>query len=203
MPFAKRLVAKLGQFLGLYGGWGLFAASFLDSSFLSLPLVNDLLLIHLASRSPARALLYAFACALGSVLGASMVYGLARGGRSLLRRSPPAEAPPRIRQWLDRNAFLALVVASVLPPPVPFKMFLLAAGALRVDFWKFASGLMLGRSLRFVAVALIGASFGAQAEAYLRERLGWTSLVVAALAVALALSYRAVMSRFSDSPPKS
>lgn len=196
MHSLKALTARLAQVLALYGGWGVFAISFLDSSFLSLPLVNDLLLVHLASRSPARAVLYAFDCVLGSVLGASTIYGSARGGWSLIQRKRPTGTPSRVRQWLDHNAFLTLLVISLLPPPVPFKLFLLGAGALRVDFRKFLGALLLGRSIRFVTVAFIGAHYGVQAEAYLRERLGWTALVVAALVVVLALSSRAVMRRF-------
>ncbi len=195
----EALTAKLAQVLALYGGWGVFAISFLDSSFLSLPLVNDLLLVHIASRSPARAIVLAFECVLGSVLGASTIYGLTRGGWSLIQRKRPAETSSRVRQWLDHNAFLTLLVVSLLPPPVPFKLFLLGAGALRVDFGKFLGALLIGRSIRFVAVAFIGVHYGAQAEAYLRERLGWTALVVAVLAVVLALSSRAVMKRVGGS----
>lgn len=196
------LTAKLAQVLALHGGWGVFAISFLDSSFLSLPLVNDLLLVHVASRSPARAIVYAFQCALGSVLGASTIYGLARGGWSLIRRRRPEQPPSRVREWLDENAFLTLLVVSLLPPPVPFKLFLLGAGALRAGFKKFAGALLIGRTIRFVTVALIGAYYGAQTEVYLRGRLGWTALAVAGLVVALVLSYRAVMKRFSDPGPK-
>jgi len=200
----KALTAKLAQVLVLHGGWGVFAISFLDSSFLSLPLVNDLLLVHLASQSPGRAIVYAFQCALGSVLGASTVYGLARGGWSLVRRKAPAGStgtPCRVRRWLDENGFLTLLVVSLLPPPVPLKLFLLGAGALRVDFRKFASALLIGRSVRFVAVALIGAHYGAQAEVYLRGRLGWAALGVAVLVVVLVFSYRTLMARFSAPAP--
>ncbi len=200
MHSLKALTARLAQVLVLYGGWGVFAISFLDSSFLSLPLVNDLLLVHLASRSPARAIVFAFQCVLGSVLGASTIYGLVVGGWSLIQRKRPAETSSRVRQWLDHNAFLTLLVVSFLPPPVPFKLFLLGAGALRVDFRKFLGALLLGRSIRFVAIAFIGAHYGAQAEGYLRERLGWTALMVAALAVVLALSSRAVTRRMSGRP---
>ncbi len=76
----KSLSVKLGHVLVLYGGWGLFAMSFLDSSLIPFPVVNDLALIVMASKRPAWWPLYALATTLGSVCGAYLLYGIARGG---------------------------------------------------------------------------------------------------------------------------
>ena len=78
MTFLKSLIANLSQFLTLYGGWGLLGISFLDSSFVPLPGVNDLLLIHLSAQNPSRAIVYALASTLGSVGGSFLMYGLSR-----------------------------------------------------------------------------------------------------------------------------
>jgi membrane protein YqaA with SNARE-associated domain len=69
LAFLKSFFVKLGQVLALYGGWGLLGISFLDSSFVAMPSANDLLLIHLASQHPLRAMFYALASTVGSVLG--------------------------------------------------------------------------------------------------------------------------------------
>ena len=123
MAFLKSLIVKLGQVLALYGGWGLLGISFLDSSFVPLPSANDLLLMHLSSQHPKRALLYALASTVGSVLGAYVIYGLARGGARFLWRWQSSAVMTRAHAWLERNEFVSILVMSLLPPPAPFKVF--------------------------------------------------------------------------------
>ncbi len=195
MSFLKALSIKLGQFLALYGGWGLMGISFLDSSFVPLPGLNDLLLIHLSSQHPERAVWYALASTTGSVAGAYLIYGLARGGARFLwpRRSSASLA--HAHEWLERNEFASILVASMLPPPAPFKAFLVAAGVLRVNAVRFGVALLVGRGLRFGAAAYLGARYGAQAEAYLKENFVWASLFVVAVVVLAAVVYRRVARR--------
>jgi membrane protein YqaA with SNARE-associated domain len=193
----ESLSAKLGQILALYGGWGLFGTSFLDSSFVPLPVLNDLLLMHLSSQHRGRAVIYALQATLGSLLGSYALYGVGRGGISFFWRKSSPEAVLRARRWLDRNDFVVLVVASLLPPPTPYKVFLLTAGVLRVNVLHFGMALLVGRGLRFGALALLGACYGAQAEAYLKQNAGWASLVAAVLVVGLALLYRRLRRRWA------
>jgi membrane protein YqaA with SNARE-associated domain len=190
LSFLKRFSIELGQFLALYGGWGLFGISLLDSSFVPLPGLNDLLLIHLSAQRPERALLYALASTLGSVAGAYVIYGLARGGGRFLWKKQPSRSLARAHRWLERNEFVAILTASVLPPPAPFKAFLVAAGALRVNAARFGVALLVGRGLRFGAEALLGARYGAHAEAYLKANYVWVSLLAAVLIVAGSMAYR-------------
>ena len=202
----RTFAAKLGQVLAAYGGWGILATSFLDSTFVPMPGFNDLLLLHLSSRRPALALVYALQCTLGSLLGCYVVYGLARGGGSLFRRSgaaqtglvgaaaatarPGAGKARTAQRWLQRNDFVAVLVMSLLPPPAPFKVFVATAGALRANPLRFGLALLVGRGLRFVAEGLLGACYGAQAETYVQHHVGRASLVLA-VAVALGtLAYR-------------
>ncbi len=190
MPFLKSLTLKLGHILTLYGGWGLFAISFFDSSFIPFPLVNDLVLIVLASQHPGRAWIYAAQSAAGSLLGSFVFYGLARGGSKFLWRKSTPAVVARTRGWLKRNDFVTLLVACLLPPPAPFKVVVLSAGVLRVDVARFGAALLVGRCLRFGADAWLGAHYGPQAEAYLKQNYVWASLVAAALVVLLTLLYR-------------
>lgn len=195
MTFLKSLIAKLGQFLALYGGWGLLGISFLDSSFVPLPGLNDLLLIHLSAQHPARAVFYAIASTLGSVMGAFVMYGLARGGAKLFAKRQDSTAARRARHWLEHNDFVALLVVSLLPPPSPFKLFLLVAGALRLNPLRFGVALAVGRGLRFGAAAYLGARYGIQAEAYLKQNIVWVSLLVISLVIAWTMIYRKISSR--------
>lgn len=195
MTFLKSLVAKLGQFLALYGGWGLLGISFLDSSFVPLPGVNDLVLLHLSSQNPGRAVFYALASTLGSVGGSFLMYGLARAGAGYALRLRASPAFERAQHWLKRNDFTAILVASLLPPPSPYKFFLLAAGALRTNALRFGLALTVGRGLRFGAAAFLGARYGAQAEAYVKANIVWASLLAVLVVVAWTMIYRRFTAR--------
>ncbi len=190
MSFLKNLSVKLTHALVLYGGWGLFAISFLDSTFIPFPMVNDLLLMHLSSLSPARMPIYVFDCTAASVLGAYVLYGLGAGGGLFLRRKFSPEKIGRAQRWLDRNDFAAVLVISLLPPPAPFKLFLVTAGAVRMNRIRYGAALVVGRGARFVAEGWLAVLYGARAEAYLKANLGWVSLVVAIAVAGLTIAYR-------------
>ena len=184
------MLKKFGIWLALYGGWGLFSLTFLDSSVLSFPAITDLLLIHLASHQPHLALIFAVQAVLGSVLGAYLLYAItSRGGDYVLRKLSP-EKMQRARHWLERNDFVSILVASLLPPPAPLKAFLIMAGVLRVNAVRYGVALLVGRSLRYGAVAWLGARYGLQAETYLRQNITWVSLVIVAVVVVFTLVYR-------------
>jgi membrane protein YqaA with SNARE-associated domain len=194
----KSLSAKLGHVLVLYGGWGLFALSFLDSSFIPFPVVNDLAPILMASRRPALWPLYALASTLGSTCGAFVLYGIARGGGGFLWRKTTPQALTHAQQWLKRNDFVAILVAALLPPPAPLKVFILTAGLLRVNALRFGLALALARGLRFGAEAWLGARYGVQAQDYLRHNLGWASIAAVVMIVGLALLQRWWKRRVQD-----
>ena len=191
----KSLSAKVGHVLVLYGGWGLFAMSFLDSSLIPFPVVNDLALIVMASKRPAWWHFYALESTLGSVCGAYFLYGIARGGGKFFFRKTTPQAVTHARRWLERNDFVAVLVASMLPPPAPYKVFVLTAGLLRVNALNFGLALLVGRGLRFGAEAWLGARYGVQAQDYLRHNLGWASLAIVIVIVGLALLQRWLGSR--------
>jgi membrane protein YqaA with SNARE-associated domain len=195
LSFLKALSAKLAHFLAVYGGWGLLGISFLDSSFVPLPGVNDLLLLHVSGQRPERAMLYALQCTVGSVLGAYAIYYLARGGGRFIWRQASPSSLGRAHGWLERNEFATMLVASLLPPPAPFKAFLIAAGLLRVNAVRFGVALLVGRGLRFGAEAFLAARYGAEAEAYLKANLVWASLLAAVLVVGVTMLYRRLARR--------
>ncbi|HXW16020.1 MAG TPA: VTT domain-containing protein [Terriglobia bacterium] len=186
----KSLSVKLGHVLVLYGGWGLFAMSFLDSSLIPFPVVNDLALIVMASKRPAWWPLYALATTLGSVCGAYLLYGIARGGGKFFFRKMTPQSITRARRWLERTDFLAVLVASILPPPAPYKVFILTAGVLRVNAVHFGLALLVGRGLRFGAEAWLGARYGVQAQDYVHHNMGRASLALVIVIVGLVLFQR-------------
>ena len=185
MQFFKSLPSKLGQVLALYGAGGLFLMSFLDSSFIPFPGINDLALIVLASQHPAHGAFYALMSTVGSLLGCYVVYGIARGGGKLAEGRSASTREHRARHWLEQNDFVAMLVASLLPPPAPLKVFVITAGVLRMNAAHFGAALLVGRSLRFAAEAWLGARYGAQAEGYVKKNLAWSSLVTILIVLGL------------------
>jgi membrane protein YqaA with SNARE-associated domain len=191
----EHLVAILGPLLSRYGIWGLFAISFLDSSFLAFPVINDLLLIKLASINPHNAILAAAASTVGSMLGAYTLYAITRRGKRMLTKEGTETQKTQIRRWIERNDFVSIVVASLLPPPTPFKLFPIIAGGLRVDVTRFLLALLVGRGIRFGLEAWLGARYGPSAGRYLKGTVGWISLAVVAAIVLATLIHRWVGKR--------
>ncbi len=186
----SNLPSRIGQALALHGGWGIFALSFLDSSLLSFPLVNDLLLIHLSIQFPLRMPVFVLASIAGSVAGAFVIYAIGYGGRKLASRRWPEEKRGDAERWIGRNAFVSILVVSLLPPPLPFKIFVATAGALRVNRLKFGAALLVGRGLRFAAEGWMAVHYGARAEAYLKGNAVWVSVTAAVLVAVTALVFR-------------
>lgn len=190
MSFLKNLTQHLAHSLVLYGALGLFAISLLDSTFIPFPLVNDLLLMHLSSLSPARMPFYVLDCTAASVLGAYVLYAIGHGGGKFFRRKFSPEKMSRAQHWLDRNDFAAILVISLLPAPAPFKLFLVTAGAVGMNRLRYGAALVVGRGARFLAEGWLAVLYGARAEAYLRANLAWVSLAVAVAVAAVAVAYR-------------
>lgn len=177
---------KVVAFAGGLGAPGLFLISFLDSSVLSFPIINDLLLVELCIQRPARMAVYALMASAGSVLGCVVLYYLARmGGEAYFHRRAGARAHA-IRHWVERNGFVGILLAALLPPPTPFKIFVLAAGAFEAPVVGFASAITLARLARYFLVGALAVRYGSNALGLIKQH--W--LLVLSLAVALvAASY--------------
>jgi membrane protein YqaA with SNARE-associated domain len=180
---------KIVAFAGGLGAPGLFLISFLDSSVLTFPVINDLLLIELSMQRPARMALYAAMAMLGSTLGCVLLYFLAKkGGEALFHR----KAGPRgakIRHWVEKNGFAGMLIAALLPPPTPFKFFVLAAGVFEVPLLGFTSAIALARAVRYFAIGYLAVRYGSQALPFLgQHKLLVAAVVVALVAVSFAIS---------------
>jgi len=179
---------KIVAFAGALGAPGLFLISFLDSSVLTFPVINDLLLIELSIQHPARMPLYALMASLGSVLGCVLLYFIARkGGEAYFRRKAGARAEV-IKHWVERNGFGGMLVAAMLPPPTPFKFFVFAAGVFEVPLTSYVSAISLARFIRYFGVGYLAVKYGNDALPFLgRHKVE----VVIFLAAFVAVSYLA------------
>jgi membrane protein YqaA with SNARE-associated domain len=184
------------------GAPGLFLISFLDSSFLTFPVINDLLLIQLSMRQPARMPLYASMAALGSLLGCVLLFLLARKVEEAAFHKRVGARGAAIRHWVERNGFGGMLVAAMLPPPTPFKFFVLAAGVFEVPLASFASAIGLARTIRYFGVGYLAVRYGRDALPYLGQHwLRVTLIVIAIVAASYAVS-RIVLKERKDSEKK-
>jgi membrane protein YqaA with SNARE-associated domain len=180
---------KIVAFAGTLGAPGLFLISFLDSSVLTFPVINDLLLIELCMQHPPRMALYALMAASGSALGCVLLYFIARKGGEALFHSKAGRHGGAIRHWVERYGFGGMLAAALLPPPTPFKFFVFAAGVFKMPLGSFASAIAVARLCRYFAVGYLAVRFGNDALPYLgRHKLSVAIAAVVLVAVSYALS---------------
>ena len=172
------------------GGVGLFVIAALDSSFLSFPQVNDLLIIYLSTKYPERMPFYAGMTTAGSLLGCFLLYAVARkGGEVFLRKRFSAARVDRGMALYQRFGLLAVVVPSLLPPPTPFKIFVLMAGAAAVAPWRFALAIVIGRGIRYFGQGYLAVRYREQAATIVQEHGAAVGIGLAALALLIGVAY--------------
>jgi membrane protein YqaA with SNARE-associated domain len=135
----------------------------LDSSLLSLPEVNDYITIARIVHLPHEAAYFPIFPAIGSVLGCLILYKIVRGGERIIERRFKSDRLDRAKRLFRRWGVLALVIPALLPPPMPFKIFVAAAGALGYPMGRFALLIFVARSIRYY--------FWAALAYFLRERV--------------------------------
>ena len=190
---------KIIAFAGGLGAPGLLLISFLDSSVLTFPVINDLLLIELSIRHPARMPLYASMAALGSLLGCVLLFFLARKGGEAFFHSKAGGRALAVRHFVERNGFAGVLVAALLPPPTPFKIFVFAAGVFEVPFHSFVSAIALARAFRYFGIGYLAVRFGADAMPYLAaHKLQVVVLIIALVTVSYALSRALLRAKHHD-----
>jgi membrane protein YqaA with SNARE-associated domain len=157
------------EFARAIGGPGLFLVAFLDSSILSLPEINDLLIIWMVTRNPPLMVYYAAMATLGSVAGCLLLYYLGRrGGEAMLKKRFHERHIDRAMELSRRYGALAIIVPALLPPPAPFKIFVLLAGVARVPVWTFAVSVTVGRGIRYFGEGLLAVWYGERAITWLQ-----------------------------------
>jgi LPXTG-motif cell wall-anchored protein len=168
------------------GGPGLFIIAFLDSSFLSFPEVNDLLIIWLTTQHKERMVYYALMTTLGSIAGCLALYTVARhGGEAFLRKRFKPKYVDMAMERFQRYGLLAILIPSILPPPMPFKIFVLAAGVAKVRLFDFILAIAIGRGVRYFGEGLLAVYFGDQAAEFLREHTVLVALIAGGVALLL------------------
>ena len=177
-PITKGLT-RFSEYLVTFGPLGLFAVALLDSTFVPLPSSADALLLLLSTAQPRFMILYAFMATAGSALGCWILYLISRraGARALSRFSDAKQK--RVRELIERYDMLAVLVATLLPPPFPFKLFVITAGVFRFSLLRFMIAVVAGRAFRFLLEGYFAVRYGAEAKAILARYYPWIGLAVA------------------------
>ena len=180
LPAAGTIFKSLQAGLIAYGAPGLFFIALLDAALIPLPGGPDVVVITLSHHSHAMMPLYVAMAVIGSTIGSLFLYGIAlRGGKAALRKFSQ-EKRRRAMGLVGRYGQWALLVAAVLPPPFPFKLFVLSAGAFRLEVWRFIAALVIGRGFRFALEGIAAVLYGEAAIDILKQHYPKIGLGVAA-----------------------
>jgi len=151
-------VLGLMQVLGV---WGVFVIAFADSALLGMPV--DFIVATYVYQDRGRMLLYIAMASLGSAIGSIPLYLIGYlGGEKVLRKRIPEERFLKIHRSFERNEFWALMFPAMLPPPTPFKVFVLGAAVFEMKFRNFLFAIFAGRFVRFLVLAVLVLWFGPQ-----------------------------------------
>jgi membrane protein YqaA with SNARE-associated domain len=171
-----RYSAWIWHLLAPLGIWGVFAIAFADSALLGMPV--DLMVATYVYQDHRRLLFYVVLASLGSALGSIPLYIIGYlGGEKVLRKRISEERFLRIHRSFEQHEFWALMFPGMLPPPMPFKIFVLGAAVFEMRFRDFLAAIFAGRFVRFLAVSLLTLWFGPQIIGLIgnvvRQHFGW------------------------------
>ena len=182
--------------IGPLGGWALLLIALVDSSFLSLPEVNDILIITLSIKSPHLMLLYCSMTTLGSILGCMTLYFVGRkGGAVLARKKLAPRHLEKIGSWYQRFGILTVIIPSILPPPTPFKIFVLSASIFKVSPGKFLLAVTLGRGFRYFLQGYLAVRYGQKALFFMKHHyptVAWVMLALLISGLLIVLLFRRI-----------
>ncbi|MGB7924300.1 MAG: VTT domain-containing protein [Pyrinomonadaceae bacterium] len=178
-------LSSLAQYLVTYGALGLFAIALLDSALIPMAGGPDAVLILLTTARPSWMLIYAAAATVGSTAGCVILYYISQraGRRALSRFSERKQA--RVKELIDRYDVLSVLVASVLPPPFPFKLFVVTAGVFRLSILRFIIAVAAGRAFRYMLEAYLAARYGDRAKELIAHYYPWIGIGLALLIISV------------------
>lgn len=189
-----KALTRLSEFLITFGAFGLFVVALLDSTFVPMPSSVDALMLVLSTAHPRWMLLYALMATAGSATGCYILYHVSRraGSRALKRFSESKQK--RVKELIDRYDMLAVMVATLLPPPFPFKLFVVSAGVFRFSIVRFMIAIIVGRAFRFLLEGYFAIRFGDEARVILARYYPWIGLGLV-LAILLFVAMRKLLKR--------
>jgi membrane protein YqaA with SNARE-associated domain len=170
----RALTFRLGKFMvhvPIYiAGPAMILIGALDSSLLSLPEINDYLVVARCYTHPRAVFFFPLFASTGSVLGCLLLYTiLQRGGLAVLHRRFKLEHVQRVESAYAKFGIFALAIPALLPPPMPFKIFVATAGALQFPRRKFLLTILIARSLRYYTEGVLAVFYGERVLRFIRD----------------------------------
>lgn len=205
MKLIKHILARYTAFLWALlkplGAWGVLLIAALDGSFIGLPM--DAVVASYVYTDRGRFLLYVLMASAGSALGSIVIYAIGyKGGEELLRKRIPPQRFEKIHTAFDKHPFWSLMFPAMLPPPTPFKLFVLAAAVSEMGFARFLLAIFSGRLVRFLILAALTLTFGPDvvklAGTLFRQHLYVVLLIAAAALIGWLLQRRSAAQRRSQ-----
>ncbi|MBX7221444.1 MAG: VTT domain-containing protein [Blastocatellia bacterium] len=188
-------ITAMTTWLLSFGIFGIFAVTLLDGAAVPTAGACDAALVLFAMNSPEKWWIFAVAAAVGSTIGSLMLYSMVqRAGERFLAKIKP-EKRQRIENLLGRFDVLTLIVASLLPPPFPFKPFIICASALKIQKLRFTIGLMIGRTLRYGIFSYLAMRYGPAATEIIKHNSLWVFAGAGVLAIVIWLVQRNATSK--------
>ena len=197
------LISQLYVFIVSLGGPGLFFIALADSSFLSLPEGNDILIVVLSTGQSWQSMtFYVVMTTLGSICGCALLYSVGQRGGTFLRNRLKEEKMKELEGLYRQWGVWAVLIPSLLPPPTPFKIFVLAAGLFRLSFVKFLLSVAVGRSIRYFMWGILAVLYGEWARDLLEQNLPVVGTVLFALFVTAMVGYAIMWLRARRRAPR-
>jgi membrane protein DedA with SNARE-associated domain len=187
-----KCIGSASALLTSLGGLGVLLLAIGDSSFFSIPEGNDILIVVLSAGRSWTCMAY-FVCltVIGSVIGCMLLYSVGRkGGNPILRRRFSQTSIERAERLVEKYGVFTVLIPSILPPPTPFKIFVLSAGVFRLNPWAFFTAVVIGRTIRYSIWGILAVLYGDAVKIYIQNNMESVGLV---LLVGFALTIAAML----------
>jgi membrane protein YqaA with SNARE-associated domain len=185
----KRYTNFLWAFLAPMGIWGVFVIAMLDGAAVGLPM--DPFVAGYVFKNHSLFWLYTILASAGSAVGSSILYWIGyAGGEAFLRKRISEARFAEIQRSFDQHEFWAVMFPAMLPPPTPFKLFVLSAAVFEMNFWHFFFAVFAGRFVRFFILSLLIIFFGPQIIHLIARHFIWILGIIVIAAVAWWLSHK-------------
>jgi membrane protein DedA with SNARE-associated domain len=175
-----RLGNSAQAFIMSFGGLGVLLLAMGDSSFISVPEANDILIILLSAGASWGHMIYFVSMTIiGSVIGCMLLYSLGhKGGNPILRRKFSQQNVERAEKLFKQYGILTIIISSILPPPTPFKIFVLSAGVFRLNPWAFFTAVVLGRTIRYSLWGILAVLYGEPVRRFVQQNLNTVGIIL-------------------------
>jgi membrane protein DedA with SNARE-associated domain len=153
-----------------WGPWGVFLIAILDSAGIPIPAGVDAMLIILGAMNPRSALLASALAVLGSTIGCQILFFIGQqGGRIYLDKKASSGKARKFRDWFQQYGLWTVFFPTLIPIPLPTKVFVLSAGALGVSPWRFMLVVLAARIPRYLGLAYCGYAYGQPALLFMKQ----------------------------------